>query len=154
MVVASTLCYIQHNGKTLMLHRVKKDKDIHKGKYNGLGGKFLPGETPLECVKREVKEESGLEISNPRLRGVMSFPEFKDKEDWLVFLFTVNEFQGDLQSCDEGNLQWVPDEDLLNLHLWEGDKFFLTWLKEDRRFFAKFIYKEGNLIEHSVEFFD
>ena len=151
-MLASTLCYIKQDGKTLMLHRVKKDKDVHKGKYNGLGGKFNAGETPLECVTREVKEESGLDILNPQLHGVMTFPEFKDNEDWLVFLFTATEFSGDMKECDEGNLEWILDEDLTNLPLWEGDKYFLDWLKEDRRFFAKFTYKDGKLIDHSVEF--
>ena len=154
MVVASTLCYLKRQGKTLMLHRVKKDKDVHQGKYNGLGGKFHAGETPLECVIREVKEESGLDIHNPQLRGIMSFPEFKDKEDWLVFLFTATEFSGEMIECNEGHLAWIPDDDLLGLKLWEGDKFFLNWLNEEKRFYAKFIYREGNLIDHSVEFFD
>lgn len=150
----STLCYIKHEGKTLMLHRIKKDKDVHKGKYNGLGGKLHAGETPEECVIREVKEESGLEIRAPRLRGVMTFPEFKDQEDWLVFLFTATEFTGDLIECNEGALQWVPDEKLLSLHLWEGDKYFLTWLNEGKFFSAKFCYKNGALINHSVKFYD
>ena len=153
-MLASTLCYIKKDGKTLMLHRIKKDKDIHQGKYNGLGGKFIAGETPLECVHREVREESGFDIKNPRLHGVMTFPEFKDNEDWLVFLYTATEFSGTQKECDEGNLEWVLDEELTNLPLWEGDKFFLAWLKEDRRFYAKFIYKAGALIDHSVEFFD
>ena len=150
----STLCYIQHNGKTLMLHRIKKDKDIHQGKYNGLGGKLLPGETPEECVVREVLEESGLTIRHPRLRGVMTFPEFKPQEDWLVFLFTAAEFSGTLESCAEGHLEWIANEDLTDLPLWEGDKFFLSWLKEERFFSAKFNYKDGRLMNHKVTFYD
>lgn len=152
-MLASTLCYIQHNGQTLMLHRVKKDKDVHQGKYNGLGGKFLAGESPEECVIREVKEESGLVIARPQLRGVMTFPAFKDDEDWLVFLFTAKEFSGELIESNEGHLEWVPDEKLLSLNLWEGDRHFLTWLKQDKFFSAKFIYKQGTLIDHSVEFY-
>ena len=137
-----------------MLHRIKKDKDVHKGKWNGLGGKLHAGETPEECVRREVKEESGLDIPSPKLRGVMTFPEFKDQEDWLVFLFTADEFCGDLIECDEGVLQWVPDEDIPNLKLWEGDKYFLEWLKSGKFFSAKFCYKDGNLTHHEVKFYE
>lgn len=137
-----------------MLHRVKKDADVHKGKYNGLGGKFLPGETPEECVIREVKEESGLNIVDPQLRAVMTFPAFKDNEDWLVFLFTADQFSGEMTECLEGELKWIDDKELLNLHLWEGDKMFLTWLEKDQFFSAKFCYKDGKLMDHKVTFYD
>lgn len=152
-MLASTLCYLRKDGKTLMLHRVKKDSDVHKGKYNGLGGKFLPGETPEECVIREVKEESGLNVHSPRLRAVMTFPEFKNNEDWLVFLFTAEDFSGEMTECNEGELKWIDNKDLLGLHLWEGDKMFLTWLDRDQFFSAKFCYKDGNLIDHKVTFY-
>ncbi|MCA9405833.1 MAG: 8-oxo-dGTP diphosphatase [Candidatus Omnitrophica bacterium] len=154
MVVASTLCYIQKDGKTLMLHRVKKDADIHEGKWNGLGGKIDPGETPEECIIREVREESGLELKSPKLRGVMTFPEFKDREDWLVFLFTANTFSGKLMECNEGHLEWIDDHKVCDLNLWEGDKYFIEWLKKDVFFSAKFIYKDKKLIDHSVTFYD
>lgn len=150
----STLCYIKKKSRTLMLHRVKKQDDVHEGKWNGLGGKFLPGETPEECVCREVREESGLTVDNPVLRGVMMFPEFKNKEDWLVFLFTAEEFSGEMISSPEGHLEWVPDDQLLQLNLWEGDKIFLKWLEEGRFFSAKFIYKDKRLLKHSVVFYD
>ena len=146
----STLCYLKKNGKTLMMHRTKKDKDVHEGKWNGLGGKFLKGESPEECVIREVKEESGLRIKKPQLRGVMTFPSFKDKEDWVVFLFTASEFTGRLKECDEGKLEWIEDKKLSALNLWEGDKIFFEWLKEGRFFSAKFVYKNKRLIEHNV----
>lgn len=136
------------------MHRVKKDRDIHEGKYNGLGGKFLPGESPQECVVREVREESGLTIHNPSLRGVMTFPAFKGEEDWLVFLFTATEFSGELTGCEEGLLEWVPDEKLGDLNLWEGDHLFFEWLKQPKFFSAKFIYKQKKLIDHSVVFYD
>ena len=136
-----------------MLHRVKKKDDVHEGKYNGLGGKLLTGETPEECVVREVEEESGLKIRNPRLRGVMMFPAFKDNEDWLVFLFTVNKFAGTLIESSEGHLEWVEDGKLLDLNLWEGDKFFLQWLKVDKFFSAKFVYKNKRLVDHRVTFY-
>jgi len=151
---ASTLCYLRKDGKTLMLHRVKKEKDVHEGKYNGLGGKFLPGETPEECVKREVKEESGLTLEEARWRGVMMFPKFKDDEDWLVFIFTSEKFSGQMIASDEGNLEWIEDTKLLDLNLWEGDKLFLNWLKEERFFSAKFVYKDKKLMDHQVTFYD
>ena len=85
----ATLCYVQRADRTLMLRRGKKPNDIHQGKWNGLGGKFEPGETPEECVMREVMEESGLQISQLRLAGFLSFPEFKDGVDWYVFVYTA-----------------------------------------------------------------
>ena len=92
----ATLCYIIDNDKTLMLHRIKKKDDFHEGKWNGLGGKFEHGESPEECVIREVKEESGLLIKNPRMHGFITFPMFDGKKDWYVFLFTAREFKGKL----------------------------------------------------------
>ncbi len=89
----ATLCYVQHGQKTLMLHRIKKPQDIHQGKWNGLGGKLLPGETPEQCVIREVEEESGITLSNPELRGILTFPNFDGNEDWYVFLFTATTTQ-------------------------------------------------------------
>lgn len=136
------------------MHRIKKDRDIHEGKYNGLGGKFLPGESPQECVVREVREESSLTIHNPSLRGVMTFPKFKGEEDWLVFLFTATEFSGELTGCEEGELEWVPDGKLSELNLWEGDHLFFEWLKQPKFFSAKFIYQQKKLIDHSVVFYD
>ena len=101
----ATLCYLRRNGRTLMLHRVKKQDDIHEGKWNGLGGKFEPGESPEECVVREVREEAGLKIKNPRLKGVLTFPGFAKGEDWYVFVFTAPEFTGRMRDCAEGELE-------------------------------------------------
>ncbi len=150
----ATLCYLQCNAKTLMLYRNKKKNDIHAGKWNGLGGKFIAGETPEECVIREVTEESGLSIKNPRLRGIMTFPNFSCGEDWYVFIFTASEFDGQMSDSSEGQLEWIDDDRLLSLDLWEGDKIFLKWLQQDRFFSAKFIYKNKSLIEHRVIFYD
>lgn len=152
-MLASTLCYVKRDGRTLMLHRTKKDKDVHEGKWNGLGGKFDQGETPEQCVIREVKEESGLTVYEPRLRGIMTFPLFKDDEDWLVFLFTADQFDGELSECDEGELAWIADEKLTGLNLWEGDKYFFEWLKNDKFFSAQFCYTDKKLIKHSVVFY-
>jgi ADP-ribose pyrophosphatase YjhB (NUDIX family) len=101
-MILATLCYVQTGGKTLMMHRNKRPDDVHLGKYNGLGGKFEPGESPEECVVREVFEESNLRIK-PRLRGVMTFPQFAKGHDWYCFLYTASEFEGDLKDdCPEG----------------------------------------------------
>lgn len=150
----STLCYVRHNARTLMLYRNKKADDVHLGKWNGLGGKFAAGETPEECVIREVFEESGLSVKNPRLHGIMTFPEFRAGEDWYVFIFTASKFEGQLQPSAEGQLEWIDDDRLLTLSLWEGDKIFLEWLRQDRFFSARFVYKNKKLIQHQVTFYD
>lgn len=151
--ILATLCYVQKNNKTLMLLRNKKKNDVHKGKYNGLGGKFETGESPEECVIREVKEESGL-IIKPQLRGLLTFPLFSHNSDWYVYLFTAQEFSGTQIDSGEGELEWVENSKLLELNLWEGDKFFLRWLLEGKFFSAKFIYKEGSYHSHSVSFYN
>lgn len=152
MIIAATLCYIKSNGRTLMMHRNKKPGDVHIGKWNGLGGKFEAGETPEECVIREIREESGLAITEPRLRGVLTFPSFKPEEDWLVFVYTAERFEGKLIPCAEGDLEWVEDARLLTLPLWEGDLIFLPWLRQDRFFSGKFVYVGGRLVRHEVSF--
>lgn len=146
----ATLCYVRHGGRTLMIHRVKKENDIHEGKWNGLGGKMQPGETPEECVIREVFEESGLSIYQPELRGILTFPNFARNEDWYAFVFVARQFEGKLIDSPEGNLKWIADEDLLNLNLWEGDRFFLPLLDRAGFFSGKFVYQDGRLIEHSI----
>lgn len=149
----ATLCYVKANGRTLMLHRIKKPADMHAGKWNGLGGKLLPGETPEQCVIREIEEESGLKLTKPRWRGILTFPAFSADEDWYVFLFVAQEFTGHLIDSDEGVLRWIDDDKLLDLNLWAGDKIFLQWLDQERFFSGQFIYKDGALQEHSVVFY-
>lgn len=151
--IAATLCYVRSDGRTLMLHRNKKPGDVHAGKWNGLGGKLDPGESPEDCVIREIREESGLAIREPRLRGVLTFPAFKPGEDWLVFVFTADRFEGVLGPCAEGELEWIPDERLLSLPLWEGDRIFLPWLSKKGFFSGKFIYIEGRLASHEASFY-
>ena len=139
----STMCYIKNDNKTLMLYRNKKENDIHKGKYVGLGGKIEAGEAPEECILREVKEESGLNIKNSILKGILTFPCFKDNEDWYVFLYEAEEYYGDLIECSEGELLWVKNEDIENLDLWEGDRLFLKWMKDGRIFSGKILFAGG-----------
>ncbi|KAA3610107.1 MAG: 8-oxo-dGTP diphosphatase [Calditrichaeota bacterium] len=150
----ATLCYVKTESHTLMVHRVKKENDMHEGKWNGLGGKIDPGESPEECVIREVKEESGLIIKNPSLKGFITFPAFDGLDDWYVFIFTANQFEGTLISdSPEGHLEWIENKKLIDLNLWDGDKIFFKWMEENRIFSAKFIYNNGHLISHNVVFY-
>jgi len=149
----TTLCYIKRSGKTLMLHRVRKPNDIHEGKWNGLGGHIESGETPEECVVREVYEESGLTLRTPRLRGILTFPLFDGIEDEYTFLYTANEFEGELIESPEGILEWIDDSKVLDLNLWEGDELFLKWLEDGRLFSGKLTYKDGSLVSHNVVFY-
>ena len=151
--ILATLCYVRHNGQTLMIHRVKKANDMHEGKYNGLGGKFEPGETPEQCAIREVQEESGLTMIEPRLKGFIDFPKFDGVNDWYVFIFTADKYTGSLIESNEGNLEWIDNEKLLDLNLWDGDKIFLKWLDNDSFFSAKFIYEAGQFKGHTVTFY-
>lgn len=152
-MILATLCYVRTGGKTLMMHRNKRPDDVHLGKYNGLGGKFEAGESPEECVVREVLEESGLTI-RPQLRGVMTFPQFAKGRDWYCFLYTAAEFTGELRpDCPEGDLVWVPNAEVLSLPLWPGDKIFLSWLDQPKFFSGKFNYENGHLISHNVVFY-
>ena len=148
----ATLCYVKRNGKTLMIHRVRRANDVHEGKWNGLGGKFEAGETPEECAIREVKEECGLTIRNPELKGFLTFPRFKDNEDWYVFVFVVTDFDGELINSAEGNLEWIKDARLLSLNLWAGDHLFLEWMGQGRFFSGKFEYLNGSFRGHDVVF--
>jgi 8-oxo-dGTP diphosphatase len=150
-MILATLCYIKHNGRTLMVHRNKKPNDIHEGKWNGLGGKFEAGETPEECVLREIFEESGLTIQNPKLCGLLMFPKFRGN-DWYVFVFTAKDFTGELIDSPEGRLEWILDEKILELNLWESDHIFMPWVQEGRFFSAKFEYNDDRMQAHHVTF--
>lgn len=151
----ATLCYVidKKAHSTLMIHRVKKKNDYHEGKWNGLGGKFESGESPEECAIREIKEESGLIVKNLKMKGFITFPMFDMVEDWYVFLFKADNFEGKLIDSAEGKLEWIPNDKLTEINLWEGDKFFIPWLFGERFFSAKFNYKNGKYIGHSVNFY-
>jgi len=153
----TTLCYIEKDDSYLMLHRIKKENDLNKDKWIGVGGKFEEGETPEECLLREVKEETGLTLSSYRLRGVITFIS----DEWgseYMFLYTADEYEGELSkermdACAEGELLWVPKSEIENLHLWEGDKIFLRLLQTEERFFSlKLRYEGENLVESKCEF--
>lgn len=152
-MINTTLCYIEKGDSYLMLHRTKKENDQNKDKWIGVGGKFEPGESPFDCVRREVKEETGLTLDKPRFRGIVTFI----LDGWgseYMHLFTADSFSGELIECNEGVLEWVKKQDVTALPIWEGDKIFLKLLAEDAPvFFLKLHYNEKDeLISHTLEF--
>jgi 8-oxo-dGTP diphosphatase len=136
-----------------MIHRIKKSNDMHKGKWNGLGGKLKLGETPEECAIREIREESGLIPRKLKLKGFITFPKFDGVHDWYCFIFIAGDLEGKMIDSEEGSLKWIDDQKLKELNLWEGDRIFLDWLSQDKFFSAKFIYKDGILKSHDVIFY-
>lgn len=138
----TTLCYIEHQGKYLMMLRNKKKVDASKNKWIGVGGKFEEGESPEECVLREVKEETGLSLLDYKLRGVVTFVSDIWESEYM-YLFTASKFQGELTACDEGDLSWISKEEIFDLNLWEGDRAFLKLLFEDTEFFTMKLQYQG-----------
>lgn len=131
----TTLCYIENNDSYLMLHRVKKEKDINKDKWIGVGGHFEADESPEDCLLREVREETGLELTSWRLRGIVTFT-FEGFGTEYMFLYTADCYEGTLADCDEGTLEWVEKSKVCELPVWEGDKIFFRLLEEGRGFFS------------------
>ena len=144
----TTLCYVLQGDQVLMLHRTKKEKDISKDKWIGIGGQFLPRETPDECLLREAYEETGLTLTHWQCRGVVTF--LSDVEDEYMYLFTADGFEGNLKECDEGDLQWVSREFLSSLPKWEGDEIFLKLLWENAPFFLLKLRYEGDKLLEAV----
>ncbi len=142
----TTLCYIEKDEKYLMLHRVSKKNDVNKDKWIGVGGHFEQGESPEDCLLREVREETGLELTSYRFRGILTF-NFNDNDSEYICLYTADGFEGELRECDEGTLEWVPKDEIENLNLWTGDKIFFELLRKDVPFFSlKLQYQGDNLI--------
>ena len=143
----TSLCYIERGGQYLMLHRVKKEHDENEGKWIGVGGKFEQGESPEECMQREMLEETGLTAAAWRYRGIVTFVS----DEWgteYMHLFTVSDFTGTTRpDCDEGELRWIDKEKIGALPLWEGDKIFLRLLAEEEPFFSlKLCYRGDTLV--------
>ena len=131
-----------------MLHRISKKNDINKDKWIGIGGHFLQNESPEECLLREAKEETGLTLTSYRFRGIVTFITDGLEEAEYMHLYTADRFEGELTSCNEGTLEWVPKKDIYSLNLWEGDRIFHKLLDEDAPFFSlKLVYKGNQLIE-------
>lgn len=150
----TTLCYLQRNQEILMLHRTKKEVDINQGKWIGVGGKLEPGESPDECVRREVLEETGLTLSCPKLRALITFnfldpdPTLVDWDTEYTFVYTCDTFSGCLRSdCDEGDLAWIPIQQIGSLPQWEGDHLFLNPILAGSPFLSmKLVYRGDSLL--------
>lgn len=147
----TTLCYIEKDGCYLMLHRISKKQDINKDKWIGVGGHFEAGESPEDCLLREVKEETGLTLSSWRFCGIVTFIADSAEPEYMC-LYTADAFTGSLSDCDEGRLEWVPIEKIQELNLWEGDKVFLQLLADKAPFFSlKLVYEKGRLVEKVLD---
>lgn len=147
----TTLCYIEKDGCYLMLHRVSKKNDINRDKWIGVGGHFEGTESPEDCLLREVKEETGLTLTDYRFRGIVTFVSDDDPPEYMC-LYTATGFTGEIISCDEGTLEWVPISRIPKLNLWEGDKIFFRLLQENAPFFSlKLVYRNGKLIEKVLD---
>jgi 8-oxo-dGTP diphosphatase len=156
--IVATLGYVMSpdRAKVLMVHRNKRGGDQHIGKYNGLGGKLHRDEDVVAGMKREIREEAGIECVDMLLRGTVSWPGFgADGEDWFGFVFRIDRFGGTPASENhEGVLEWVPIDRILDLPLWEGDRHFLPLVfGEDRRqFHGVMPYSGGNPVSWSFSF--
>ena len=140
MVGLSTLCYIERDGKYLMLHRTVKENDVNQDKWIGVGGHFEADESPEECLLREVKEETGYTLTSYRFRGLVTFVSGNGVTEYMS-LFTADGFEGESIPCDEGELEWVDIAKIQKLNIWEGDKIFLWLLAEEHPFFSlKLVY--------------
>ena len=150
-VQLSTLCYLERDGKYLMLHRVVKKNDINKDKWIGVGGHFEKDESPEECLMREVREETGYTLTSYRFRGIVTFVSGDGVTEYM-HLFTADGFEGEPIECDEGVLEWVPKEDISGLNIWEGDKIFFRLLTEEAPFFSlKLVYDgSGGLVSAAL----
>lgn len=151
----TTLCYIEQDDKYLMMHRVKKKNDVNQDKWVGVGGHFEKDESPEECLRREVMEETGLELATYKLRGVITFVSDKWQTEYM-FLYTAKLDkkidESDLPECNEGELRWINKKEVYDLPIWEGDKKFFELLeKEDSFFTLKLRYEGEKLVECRVE---
>jgi len=143
----TTLCYIRREGQYLMLHRIKKENDLNHDKWIGIGGKFEDKESPEDCLLREAREETGLTLTDYRYRGIVTFVSDLYPTEYM-HLFTADGYTGQIKECDEGVLEWIPKEKLLEIPHWEGDEIFLDLIDRDVPFFSlKLCYRGDTLVE-------
>lgn len=147
--INTTLCYIEQDGKYLMLHRVKKENDLNHDKWIGIGGKFEDKESPEDCVLREALEETGLTLQAPEYRGIVTFVSDQWPTEYM-HLFWADKFTGELRDCDEGTLEWISKEALLKLPMWEGDRIFLGLLADKAPFFSLKLAYQGDQLQEAV----
>ena len=149
-MINTTLCYIRRGEEYLLLHRIKKKNDLNQDKWIGVGGKFEDGESPEDCVLREAREETGLTLTRYRYRGLVTFVSDRWPTEYM-HLFTADGWTGELRECDEGVLEWVPRDRLLQLPHWEGDPIFLELIaREDVPFFSLKLRYEGETLAEAV----
>ena len=149
----TTLCYIEKDGKYLMIHRTKKENDENRDKWLGIGGKLEYGESPFDCAGREIREETGLLPTSLSYRGIVTFVSDEYGTEYM-HLFTTGSFSGEVKSeCDEGELRWIDKRELLSLPMWEGDKIFLELIDGKTEFFSlKLVYEGERLVSSTLDF--
>ncbi len=151
-MLLTTLCYIEKDDSYLMLHRDKKEKDLSNDMWIGVGGKFEYGESPLECLKREVREETGLTLNTVKFRGIVTFHSIDNSEELseYMFLYTSDSFSGELAECDEGSLKFIPKNELSKLYFWSGDEIFLKLIRDNVDFFDLKLDYRGKTLKSAV----
>ena len=147
--INSTLIYVERGDEYLMLHRTKKENDLNRDKWIGIGGKFEENESPEDCMLREAREETGLTLTSWRYRGIVTFLSDRWETEYM-HLFTADGYSGTLRQCDEGDLAWIKKSELLKLRLWEGDKIFWRLLDSDEPFFSLKLKYEGDTLVLAV----
>ncbi len=145
----TTLCHIEKDGKYLMLHRIKKENDLNRDKWVGIGGKFEDKESPEECNKRETFEETGLILNSAKYCGIVTFVSDIWETEYM-HIFYSNDFSGEVKECDEGKLEWVKIADIYSLPIWEGDKIFLRLIEEKADFFSLKLEYQGDTLINAV----
>lgn len=149
-MINTSLCYLEKDGKYLMLHRVKKEKDVNRDKWIGVGGKFEEGESPEDCARREIFEETGLTVKNLNYKGIVTFDCPPYETDYM-HLFTSTEFEGELkEKCDEGVPKWVLKSEIKNLPIWEGDFIFFDLMEKDVPFFSLKLSYDGDTLVSAI----
>ena len=148
-MINTTLCYIEKDGKYIMIHRIKKKNDLNHDKWSGVGGKFIDKESPEDCLIREALEETGLTLTDYEYRGIVTFISDMYETEYM-HLFKATGLSGQIKECDEGVLEWIEKDKLRSIPQWEGDKIFLDLLDKDVPFFSLKLQYEGDVLRLAV----